>query len=89
MAVPTIFYPLAVFGLFRLPAALWLTNEYGYADVDSRGDLLEGLGLSRVQSEVALASPNVRLLSHSKDLAAPDKKNPSIDGGWFWRHSFS
>ncbi|XTI87958.1 hypothetical protein V2W45_1342781 [Cenococcum geophilum] len=35
MALPTIFSPLIVFGLFRLPAALWLTNEYGYADVDS------------------------------------------------------
>jgi hypothetical protein len=35
VALPTIFSPLAVFGLFRLPAALWLINEYGYADVDS------------------------------------------------------
>jgi hypothetical protein len=35
VALPTVFSPLAVFGLFRLPAALWLINEYGYADVDS------------------------------------------------------
>ena len=96
MALPTIFYPLAVFEPFRLPAALWLTNEHGYADVHSRGDLLEGLSLSRVQSEVASVSSNVRLLSHSEDLAVL-KKKPSAqmaDGsgdihflsptGWFY-----
>ena len=74
MALPTMFHPLVVFGLFRLPAALWITNEYDYADVNSRGNLLEGLSLSRVQSEVASALPNVRLLSHSEDLTAPKKK---------------
>ena len=73
MALPTIFYPLAVFEFFRLPASLWLTNEYGYSDVHSRGDLLEGLSLPRIQSEVASVSPNVRLLSHSEDLAALKK----------------
>ncbi|KAH8796078.1 hypothetical protein F5882DRAFT_477998 [Hyaloscypha sp. PMI_1271] len=35
IALPTIFLPCAIFGLFRLPAALWLSDEYGYADIGS------------------------------------------------------
>lgn len=31
--LPTLFLPLALFGLIRLPAAYWLTEEYAFADV--------------------------------------------------------
>ena len=31
--LPMIFLPLALFGLFRLPAAYWLTEEYTFVDV--------------------------------------------------------
>jgi hypothetical protein len=34
VALPTIFRPLAIAGLFRLPASLWLTDDYCYADID-------------------------------------------------------
>ncbi|KAH0559018.1 hypothetical protein GP486_004371 [Trichoglossum hirsutum] len=30
--ISVVFYPLAVLGLLRLPAALWLTDEYGYRE---------------------------------------------------------
>lgn len=29
-----VFFPLAIFGLIRLPAALWLTEEYGYHECE-------------------------------------------------------
>jgi hypothetical protein len=32
MAVDSIFFPLALLGLLRLPAAIWLTEDYSYAD---------------------------------------------------------
>jgi hypothetical protein len=35
IALPTIFLSCAIFGLFRLPAALWLSDSYGYADLKS------------------------------------------------------
>ena len=31
----TVFSPLAVFGLLRLPAAMWLTDDYSYANLES------------------------------------------------------
>ena len=31
--LPMIFVPLALFGLFRVPAAFWLVEEYAFADV--------------------------------------------------------
>lgn len=37
VATNTIFLPVAVFGLFRLPAAFWLVDDYTYADIDTRG----------------------------------------------------
>jgi hypothetical protein len=33
-ALGTIFFPLAVFGLLRLPAALWLTDNYAYRNAE-------------------------------------------------------
>lgn len=46
ISLPIIFLPCAIFGLLRLPAALWLSDEYGYADIESwdanvSSDLLE------------------------------------------------
>ena len=34
--LPYIFFPLALLGLLRLPAALWLTEEYGYREGEDR-----------------------------------------------------
>lgn len=34
MAIDTIFYHLATFGLLRLPAAFWLDDEKFYCNVD-------------------------------------------------------
>ncbi|KAF1988756.1 hypothetical protein K402DRAFT_452519 [Aulographum hederae CBS 113979] len=34
VALDTIFFPLATFGLLRLPAALWLTEDYAYESHD-------------------------------------------------------
>lgn len=34
VAVSTIFFPLATFGLLRLPAALWLTDDYAYRNTE-------------------------------------------------------
>jgi hypothetical protein len=31
--LPNVFIPLAILGLMRLPAALWLSGDYGYLDV--------------------------------------------------------
>ncbi|KAE9381908.1 hypothetical protein N431DRAFT_298304, partial [Stipitochalara longipes BDJ] len=35
IAFSTIFYPLALLGLLRLPAALWLTNDFIYINIDA------------------------------------------------------
>lgn len=67
-AVPThpisqVFFPLAVLGLLRLPAAFWLTEEYGYREREDPephdGDniALENL-LSREQSPPASTYPH-------------------------------
>ena len=32
--ISSAFFPLAIFGLIRLPAALWLTEEYGYHECE-------------------------------------------------------
>jgi hypothetical protein len=41
VALPNIFLPLALAGLYRLPASLWLTEEYGYATIDSKDATIE------------------------------------------------
>jgi hypothetical protein len=35
IALNTIFYPLALLGLLRLPAAFWLTNDFVYSNIDA------------------------------------------------------
>lgn len=35
MAIDSIFFPLALLGLLRLPAAIWLTEDYSYADYNT------------------------------------------------------
>ena len=35
IAFSTIFYPLALLGLLRLPAAMWLTNDFIYTNIDT------------------------------------------------------
>ncbi len=49
VAFSSIFSPLAFLGLMRLPAALWLTQDYSYADIDHMQvtgvDETEGLDL--------------------------------------------
>ncbi|KAH8661507.1 hypothetical protein BGZ60DRAFT_87713 [Tricladium varicosporioides] len=32
ISISTVFFPLAIFGLLRLPAALWITNDFIYND---------------------------------------------------------
>lgn len=35
LSIGSIFFPLAIFGLLRLPAALWLTDDYAYRNVEA------------------------------------------------------
>lgn len=44
VAISTIFYPLATLGLLRLPAALWLTNDYAYRNVEDWDSPAETMG---------------------------------------------
>jgi len=56
VAFPNIFLPLALAGLYRLPASLWLTEEYGYRTMSPEEALeleeLELKGLELEESEV-------------------------------------
>ncbi|CZR67769.1 uncharacterized protein PAC_17668 [Phialocephala subalpina] len=45
VAISTIFYPLATLGLLRLPAALWLTNDYAYRNVEDWDSSVETVGI--------------------------------------------
>ena len=55
LAVDSVFLPLAVIGLLRLPVALWLTDEYSYISYDSdavhdsKGAVVESIPLSEKQ----------------------------------------
>jgi hypothetical protein len=40
MALDSVFFPLAVLGLLRLPAALWLTEDFSYADYNKDVEIL-------------------------------------------------
>ncbi|OCK82043.1 hypothetical protein K432DRAFT_473528 [Lepidopterella palustris CBS 459.81] len=75
VALPTVFFPLAVLGLFRLAAVLWLSDDYGYMDVDAREDTLETLTPSRTFSETVSYSSEARLL-HLSDALMSVKRYP-------------
>ncbi|TGO49099.1 hypothetical protein BCON_0221g00110 [Botryotinia convoluta] len=38
ISLGTVFAPLAICGLIRLPAAVWISDDYSYVDVDIDGD---------------------------------------------------
>lgn len=54
IAMDTIFYPLSLFGLLRLFAAPWLTEEYSYAE---HGHFMGKIGSSQPNSHTSLSYP--------------------------------
>jgi hypothetical protein len=56
LAFPSVFNAIAFLGLMRLPAALWLTDDYSYMDINrverSREEEVDG-----VEMEVVMAKP--------------------------------
>lgn len=67
--VHTIFFPLAILGLLRLPAALWLSDEYGYACGDWPRGPASDLMLTDHDTPLAPVSRTTSLLGHEE--AAP------------------
>jgi hypothetical protein len=54
VALPDIFRPVAITGLFRLPASLWLTDDYSYAAFGSTAD--EVLNMIEPQEQLSPTS---------------------------------
>ncbi|PMD31304.1 hypothetical protein L207DRAFT_519558 [Hyaloscypha variabilis F] len=63
IAFSTIFYPLAILGLLRLPAALWLTNDFIYVNIDAWN--------ANGGQSMANFEPNLGLRSTSALVAKP------------------
>jgi hypothetical protein len=82
--LPNIFIPLAILGLTRLPAALWLSNDYAYLDLAHNGSGEERHIAETPVGEMeepkratamttALISPLSPTNSHIPELTASDK----------------
>ncbi|KAN0104140.1 hypothetical protein V8E51_009885 [Hyaloscypha variabilis] len=64
VSLANIYRPLAIAGLFRLPASLWLTDEYRYATTKSTvREVLEANGLVKFQDLESTATPGTPLHS--------------------------
>lgn len=75
--VHTIFFPLAVLGLIRLPAALWLSDEYGYACGDWVEDPVPDRSVSNPNTSIAPIARNVD--HHEMELSTTTMVNISED----------
>lgn len=94
IAIDTIFFPLAVFGLLRLWATFWLTEDYSYvAENDglalmmtgsSKVDLSASGSTSRLEAQ-PMAS--IGLLGMGMSTSAPERRFHSINSwrGWAFR----
>lgn len=60
LAFNSIFFAIAFLGLMRLPAALWLTDDYSYMDIDRmerrRGEEADGVEMEAVTAKPGPAS---------------------------------
>jgi hypothetical protein len=69
LAFDSIFYSLAFLGLMRLPAALWLTEDYSYMDID-KAESTAGEEMDSVEMETVTTKPgSIRALSTTGLLA--------------------
>jgi hypothetical protein len=73
LAFDSIFYSLAFLGLMRLPAALWLTEDYSYMDID-KVESTAGEEMDGAEMEVVTTKPgSIRALS-TTGLPARDSR---------------
>ena len=71
VAFDSIFYSLAFLGLMRLPAALWLTEDYSYVDIDRmESTISEEMG--GVEMEAVTTKPGSTCTPSTVDLLARD-----------------
>lgn len=94
IAIDSIFFPLAVFGLLRLCAAFWLTDDYSYSENDQVNSTSDGAKLDVAHDAVGLADSRSRasmvLLdppggsSFEKDAFHP----ANSWRGWAWRIAY-
>lgn len=71
LAMDSIFFPVAVFGLLRLPASLWLTDDYAFADIFSSETLVVP-NSNGAESELTGPPKSRRLLRISLLSISPD-----------------
>jgi len=71
LAFGSIFYSLAFLGLMRLPAALWLTDDYSYVDID-RMESTIGEEIGGVEMEAVTTNPGSTCTPSTVDLLAQD-----------------
>lgn len=81
VSIATIFYPLTIFGLLRLPAAYWLSDEGCYSHVTSKEtdrELMEDGSIASEEEKQALSSPRVFPISSSSTglMLHPDHTAP-------------
>lgn len=94
IAIDTIFFPLAVFGLLRLWATFWLTEDYSYA-AENDGLALMMTGSSKVDLSAsgstsrleAQPMTSISLLGMGMSTSAPERRFDSINSwrGWAFR----
>ena len=71
LAFDSIFYSLAFLGLMRLPAALWLTEDYSYVDIDRmESTISEEMG--GVEMEAVTTKPGSTSTLSTVELLARD-----------------
>jgi hypothetical protein len=76
--LPNVFIPLAILGLLRLPAALWLSDDYTYLDLVHNGSgkerhITETPAGEMEEPSTALISPSSPTNSHIPELTTSDK----------------
>lgn len=94
IAIDTIFFPLAVFGLLRVWATFWLTEDYSYA-AENDGFALMTTGSSKIDLSTsgstsqleAQPMASIGLLGMRTSTSAPERRFHSTNSwrGWVFR----
>jgi hypothetical protein len=77
-SMATLFFPVALLGLLRIPPALWLSEDYSYADVGAQED---GNRPDAKHSSTRVTQPPITVRPLQTDAAIP-RSNTHPTGSW-------
>ena len=88
-SIGSIFFPLAVFGLLRLVACFWLTEDFVYASCE---ELQTTVARANSPEQIQLVPLNkltpIELLNNSDDWTGEDYRSPNNLWSWLFRMLF-